>query len=346
MSFMQGLTTLLQFCFLLALPGRFAYGQNTPATLSTTATGPTTWLIGDTADVTTKTSPGLLLAGGSTDVDEAMRWFLKKSGGGDVVILRASGADGYNTYLYSTLGETVNSVETILLNSAEWVNDERVVQTIRNAEALFIAGGDQGKYVNFWKDSKVEDAINYLINTKKAPVGGTSAGCAILGAIYYPAFNESLTAAEALSNPYHTNLMLGKNDFVDAPFLANTITDTHFAQRNRQGRLVAFLARMRTDWNINGRGIGISEKTAVAIEPTGVATVFGSSVAYFAAPSGSGKPEQCVAGKRLVWSAKSKAIRVVEVQGAGTFNLKTWVIPTGSEVRYWYIEDGVLKMQP
>lgn len=275
-----------------------------------------------------------------------MRWFLKKSGGGDVVILRASGADGYNTYLYTTLGETVNSVETILLNSADWVNDGRVAQKIRNAEALFIAGGDQGKYVNYWKDSKVEDAINYLINTKKVPVGGTSAGCAILGQVYYPAFNESLTTAEALSDPYHANLMLGRNDFIDAPFLANTITDTHVAQRNRQGRLVAFLARMRTDWNITGRGIGLSEKTAVGIEPTGMATVFGSGVAYFVTPASPNGPEQCVAGKPLVWLANKKAIRVIEVQNAGTFNLNTWAMPTGDQVTYWYAEGGVLQMQP
>lgn len=275
-----------------------------------------------------------------------MRWFLKKSGGGDVVILRASGADGYNTYLYTTLSETVNSVETILLNSTEWVNDETVVQKIRNAEALFIAGGDQGKYVTYWKDSKVEDAINYLINIKKVPVGGTSAGCAILGQIYYPAFKESLTSAEALSDPYHANLMLGRNDFIDAPFLANTITDTHFAQRNRQGRLVAFLARIRTDWNVTGRGIGVSEKTAVGIEPNGMATVFGSGVAYFVMPDSPNGPEQCVAGKPLVWLANKKAIRVVEVQNAGTFDLNTWALPTGSQVTYWYVEGGVLQMQP
>lgn len=279
-------------------------------------------------------------------MDEAMRWLLKKSGGGDVVILRASGSNGYNTYLYSTLGETVNSVETILLNSSEWVNDERVGQKIRNAEALFIAGGDQGNYVKYWKDSKVEDAINYLINTKKVPVGGTSAGCAILGQVYYPALKESLTTAEALSDPYHANLMLGRNDFVEAPFLTNTVTDTHFAQRNRQGRLVAFLARMRTDWNISGRGIGVSEKTAVGIEANGMARVFGSGIAYFVTPANSDGPEQCVAGKPLVWLANKKAIRVTAIPGTGTFDLKTWGIPTGSQVTYWYVEGGVLQTQP
>ncbi|WP_375443849.1 cyanophycinase [uncultured Fibrella sp.] len=339
--------TLLRLLLcLLIVPGQLACGQNVPALTTSTATGPTTWLTGDAADVTAVTSPGLLLAGGSTDVAEAMRWFLKKSGGGDVVILRASGADGYNTYLYATLSETVNSVETIMLNSAEWVNDEAVAQKIRNAEALFIAGGDQGNYVKYWKDSKVEEAINYLINTKKVPVGGTSAGCAILGQIYYPAFNESLTSAEALSDPYHANLMLGRSDFINAPFMANTVTDTHFAQRNRQGRLVAFLARMRTDWNVTGRGIGISEKTAVGIEPTGMATVFGSGVAYFITPSGASGPEQCAVGKPLVWSANKKAIRVTEIQATGTFNLNTWAIPAGSQVKYWYVEDGILQMQP
>lgn len=328
-------------CLLLPLTIHVAYGQKAPEPTSTTATGPTTWLTGDAADVTTTTSPGILLAGGSTDVDEAMRWFLRKSGGGDVVILRASGADGYNKYLFSTLGETINSVETMMLNSAEWVNDEAVAQKIRNAEALFIAGGDQGKYVTFWKDSKVEDAINYLINTKKVPVGGTSAGCAILGQLYYPAFNESLITAEALADPYHTNLMLGKNDFIDAPFLANTITDTHFAERNRQGRLVAFLARIRTDWNITGRGIGVSEKTAVAIEPTGMAHIFGRGVAYFVLPTKKANPEQCVAGKPLSWKVP---LRVDAMQGtpdgSGTFNLTNWKAVTPGITRYWSVDTG------
>ena len=344
---------LLLSLFLLVACGQKA--QETPAPTPVTPNPnvparPTTWLTGDGADVTTTTTPGTLLAGGSTDVDEAMRWLLKKSGGGDVVVLRASGSNGYNTYLYSTLGETVNSVETILLNSAEWVNDERISQKIRNAEALFIAGGDQSDYVNYWKDSKVEDAINHLINTKKVPLGGTSAGCAILGQVYYPALKESLTTAEALADPFHPNLMLGRNDFIAAPFLANTITDTHFAERNRQGRLVAFLARMRTDWNLTGRGIGVGEKTAVGIEADGMAKVFGTGIAYFATPSGSGLPEQCVAGKPLNWLAGRKAIQVIEVQGTpqgtGTFNLTTWATPTGSQPTYWFVEGGVFRTQP
>jgi hypothetical protein len=51
------------------------------------------------ADVT-PTGPGLILMGGGTDVDAAFQWWKPRISGGDVVVLRASGADGYNDYLY------------------------------------------------------------------------------------------------------------------------------------------------------------------------------------------------------------------------------------------------------
>jgi hypothetical protein len=37
-----------------------------------------------------------------------------------------------------------------------------VIDTIRSAEALFIAGGDQSNYVDFWKNTPVEDAISFV----------------------------------------------------------------------------------------------------------------------------------------------------------------------------------------
>src|SRR4051794_19316668 len=96
------------------------------------------WLTGNPADVKKPARAGFVLAGGGKDQDAAMRWFVERSGGGDVVILRASGADGYNAYL-KNLAE-VDSVETLLLNTLETARDAAVVEKIRNAEALFIAG--------------------------------------------------------------------------------------------------------------------------------------------------------------------------------------------------------------
>ena len=106
-----------------------------------------------------------------------------------------------------------------------------------NAEALFIAGGDQSRYVDFWKGTPVEDAINYVA-AKPAPMGGTSAGMAIVGEFLYSAMSdESLTSAEA-SPTLHSDVTLDR-DFLSLPKLGGIITDQHLHERDRIGRTVA-----------------------------------------------------------------------------------------------------------
>ena len=50
------------------------------------------WIVGNPSDFKlpdeSVLTGGFLLAGGSTDQDEAMRWFLKKAMGGDVIVFR------------------------------------------------------------------------------------------------------------------------------------------------------------------------------------------------------------------------------------------------------------------
>src|SRR5690606_20531535 len=140
-------------------------------------------------------------------------------------------------------------------NSRALADNEQVASMIRNAEMLFIAGGDQSNYMKYWKNTKTMDAINYLLNVKKAPVGGTSAGCAILGELYYSGENGSVVSDEALSNPYHPNVTLYANDFLKAPFMKEVLTDQHYVARSRQGRHLAFLARMLKDKGIEAKGI-------------------------------------------------------------------------------------------
>ncbi|PIQ26014.1 hypothetical protein COW36_02595 [bacterium (Candidatus Blackallbacteria) CG17_big_fil_post_rev_8_21_14_2_50_48_46] len=80
---------------------------------------------------------------------------------------------------------------------------------------------------------------------KKIPMGGTSAGLAILGEVIYSAEGESMQSEQVLNNPFHPELTL-RNDFIKLPLMQNLLTDSHFAERNRQGRLLAFLARARS----------------------------------------------------------------------------------------------------
>jgi cyanophycinase len=275
--------------------------------------------VGSQTDVTTTTTAGTVLMGGGTDVDAAFQWMINKSGGGDFVVIRATGTDAYNPYIFA-LG-TVNSVETLIIPSRTAAADPFVIAKIRNAEAVWIAGGDQANYTNFWKDTPVEDAINYVANTKHAPVGGTSAGLAVLGQFVYTGGTGSSTSSDALANPYHRYMVFDR-DFLSIPNMGGIITDSHFVTRDRFGRTVAFLARIIKDgWASSARDIAVDEATAMLVEANGAATRVGSGAAYFI--SSNGVPQVCVAGTPLTYTG----LPVYKVSGAATFNLSTW---TGS----------------
>src|SRR4029079_9369896 len=145
-------------------------------------------VVGNPADVVTPTSGLLVLQGGGTDVDENFVRMGARAGGGDFVVIRASGTDAYNPYIYSLC--SCDSVATIVFKNRNAAFQPFVIDTIRNAEAVFIAGGDQSKYVQFWKNTPVEDAINFVA-AKPAPVGGTSAGMAIMSQFLYSAMTNS-----------------------------------------------------------------------------------------------------------------------------------------------------------
>ena len=300
-------------------------------------------LVGDPADVTTTTTGGTCLMGGSTDVDAAFKWMIGKSGGGDFVVLRFDNSTGYNSYIYR-LG-TVNSVETIVIATAADADNPAIALKIKNAEALFIAGGDQKNYVTLWKNTRIEDSINYLVNIKHVPVGGTSAGCAILGSSYFAALNGTVTSAEALANPYNPLITLGHDDFLNIPFLTNTITDQHYTQRGREGRLVTFMARMFNDGiTTNPKGIAVDEQTAVCIDQNGNAQVFGNNNAFFLQKTTRG-PETCLSGTPLTWNQSNQAIHVYRIKGstngAGSFDLNYKINPSGGDWLYYYVINGV-----
>lgn len=315
----------------------------------------TSYFTGDTSNVTTTTQGVTVLMGGATENDNAMIWFLQHSGGGDIVVLRATGGNGYNIYLYSTLGIPVNSVETIVFNNATASYDPYVINQIRNAEALWIAGGNQWDYVSYWKHTPIDTAINYLINVKHIPVGGTSAGMAVQGPIVYTAQNGSVTSATALNNPYDTDVTLLKDSFLFNPILNNVITDTHYDNPDRKGRHVTFLARIFQDYGVPANGIACEEYTAVCIDTNGIGYVYGdfpanADYAYFLQPNCvlPNTPENCIAGQPLTWDRNNEAVKVYKVAGTqngiNSFNLNDWRTGSGGTWQNWYVISGVLNI--
>lgn len=242
---------------------------------------------GDPGDaVTGLCGPGWQLDAGGGDVDQAWRWTIDQVRGCancqakvDIVILRGSGSNGYNDYLMAMEG--VDSVESLVITDRQSANDPEVLRSVRNAEIVFFAGGDQCRYVKNINGTELEQAVR-SVSARGGAVGGLSAGLAIQGEIVYDACSseDGANSAAALRDPYNSDVSL-TYDFFDWPWLSDLITDTHFAQRNRMGRLLVFMARALREGDAGGiYGLGISERTSVTVDAEGLCTVMGRGPAY------------------------------------------------------------------
>jgi cyanophycinase-like exopeptidase len=262
-------------------------------------------------------SPGLVLVGGGLDVDAGFQWMCQRAGGGDFVVIRTTGTDAYNPYIQQ-LCPQMDSVETIIITTVTGANSSYVANQIHNAEALWIAGGDQSTYVSLWRGTSVQAEVNYLLNTKAAPVGGTSAGLAVLSQFIYTGALGSVTSSQALANPFHRYVTLDRDLFASS-LGAGKLYDSHFVTRDRMGRTIVFLARIvENGWAAQPRDIGIDENTAILVTPNGAGTMAGTGAAYFLQAPG---PAQVLASKTPLTYHN---IGVYKVPQGGTFNLSTW----------------------
>jgi cyanophycinase-like exopeptidase len=277
--------------------------------------------IGNKSDIQTKPAGGIAMMGGGDDLDDAFRWLCQKANGGDFLILRATGDDDYNSYVNGLC--KLNSVATLILPNREAAQDPAVAQIIRQAEVIFISGGDQANYIRGWKGTPVEDAINAHL-AAGGPIGGTSAGLAVQGEFAYGALGDKpddndLASSDVLQNPFFERVTLVRG-FLKIPNLENLLTDSHFAKRDRMGRTLGFLARIMQDgWSQTPREVAIDEKSAVLIEPNGKGTVVGTGKGvYFLRPTIA--PNVCKNAQPLTFRNTS----VYRVPAGGHFDLKSW----------------------
>lgn len=302
----------------------------------------TRYLTGNAADVViSMAGPAHDFGGGGTDVDAALQWIIDQVRGCtscstkiDVVILRSSGSNGYNDYIYAMNG--VDSVETLVITRASDSNTAAVQDTVKKAEVVFFAGGDQCDYVRYFKGTLVETAVEDVY-ARGGGVGGTSAGLAIQGEFSYDACTGSVLSSEALSNPYHRYISFTYN-FFNWANMGQTITDSHFVTRDRMGRTMAFVARQIKDGKApSALGVAVNEATSVVVDRNGLATVIGDGPAYFVL--GDHMPETCVSGMPLTFSN----YKIWKVLSGGTFDLKNRPT-TGYYLRS--VTNGVISSNP
>jgi cyanophycinase-like exopeptidase len=315
-------------------------------------------------------SPSTVLMGGDIDVDEAFRWMIARAGitpasGGRFVVIRATGSDGYNCYVYYSNYPTCNatgaaqpgsvggaalglsSVETLVVPSATAANDATVNDIVARADVIWIAGGDQADYYKNWRGTALEGTLRQA-NARNVPIGGTSAGMMVLPRYDYAALRGAVTSAQALADPFNKYMTiepqpLSQAGFIVAPGLETAIVDAHVDERDRMGRLMAFMARLIRTSGATGcaggvlsgtpgqpdtaRAIGLAIQTALLIEgPAGAQTAKrvsnpdapGSKTAYLLQPSMA--PETCLSGRPLTL----RGVTVRKITGGEPFNFSSW----------------------
>ncbi len=130
---------------------------------------------------------------------------------------------------------------------------------LREATGIFLTGGNQLRISTILGGTDVARAIR-TANARGVPVGGTSAGAAILSE-HMIAFGKSGATPRA-----------GMVSLAPGFGLTNRIViDQHFRQRDRIGRLLAALA-----YNPFAVGIGLDEDTAAFIDGDDSLEVLGS----------------------------------------------------------------------
>src|SRR6185312_13451648 len=255
------------------------------------------------------TEPALLLMGGGDWPPAAFAWFAARGGHGHFVVLRASGADELQKELYEDIGG-VASVQTLVFHDRAAASDPRVLEIVRSADGIFIAGGDQANYVRFWKGTPLNALLDRHV-AQGRPIGGTSAGLAILGRFAYGALDGgSITSEEALANPLGKAVTL-VDGFLHLPYLQHIITDTHFDARGRLGRLIAFVARLRHEGHPDVVGLGVDQDAALCVDGDGQGRLFtlNNGFAWLVRPDG--PPSRTEPGKPLDY-------RGIRVTGIGT----------------------------
>lgn len=322
------------------------------------------FLTGNPIDKKVQQNFEVCLAGGGSDNEWSEGWkdLLQNSNGGDVVIVRADGTrGGYEDWIFNDTDHLnfpqINSIRTIQLTKATDTNSQKIIEIFTNAEFIFFAGGDQSLYIKWLRNSKALHLIQTRLSQKKIIIAGTSAGMALLGGIDYtgqfnsPVDNESnVTSYDVLNNPTGQFVDL-KNDVLIPPFMNNVINETHFSERNREGRIMGFMARAISNKNLNSaihtiKAIAADEGTAFCYRDNGAGKIYGRNSIYFL--SSSSPVNQIYHELPLHWVSNEGPVKVYKINSQtklASFNLQSWS-GQGGENEFWSVKNGVFYDTP
>lgn len=170
-------------------------------------------------------------------------------------------------------------------NDAAKSDDPEIARQIASCGGLWFTGGQQDRVVNVLRPGGKRGACLaacFTVLHRNGVIGGTSAGAAIMSD---PMITGGRSASAKSRDPdnednHHVTTSAGLG------FFTFGLTDQHFIQRGRQGRLVDALHDTKT-----ARGFGVSENCALVVDrATAGCEVIGEQAAVWMIDTSPSKP--------------------------------------------------------
>ena len=243
----------------------------------------------------------MLLCGGSLLPQTILDAFHERGGGvqGQLVIIPTASprSDLGDFTIWKSMwnGQKWNSICVVHALDKEAASNESLLDSIRSASAVWVAGGDQQRLVDRYLGTPVHTELQNVLN-RGGIIGGTSAGAAIAsrtmiaGGVTLPTLTEGWG------------------------LLPGTIIDQHFSQRGRFERLAHAVERFP-----DRVGIGIDEATGILLNREGM-EVLGSGSVYLV---------RSQSNKDFSHSMSAEQVGIVPMQSEG---LKTSRHKSGSRL--------------
>lgn len=203
----------------------------------------------------------LFIIGGGSRPSSMVDRIIKESGldkGGYGIILPMSSAEPDSAVYYAKRQFTKLGIDKIY--GLQFVKDEKLttskLDSIKNANLIYISGGDQNRFMEVVQGTDVEASIHEAYKNGSL-IGGTSAGAAVMSKIMitgnelkHPVYSSTFRNIEAENIEIQTGLGL----------LTDIIIDQHFVKRSRYNRLLTAILEFP-----KMIGIGIDESTAILV---------------------------------------------------------------------------------
>ncbi len=223
----------------------------------------------------------LFIIGGGRRSPELMQSMLNTAQLGKqdyIIVLPMASAETDTAYFYfkKSLNNLTNQPIVNLNFTADNQNNKNWLDSLKGAKLIFIAGGDQSRFMKTVLNSPIYDAIHQAYKNG-ATIAGTSAGAAVMSK--YMITGRELRGDTTYNSTFKK--VWDKNiEFTEGLGLINSaIIDQHFIARSRYNRLLSALAQF-PDWP----SIGIDEATAIIVQGNKVSVAGESQVVVLSKP--------------------------------------------------------------